>query len=125
MIICEASARIAAYSFTTFLCLINLSSVYPAFANPKEKEYDDAVVLLIDAPSGMLGVEVEDENTSVKKKMSFVANPTTVYVTNPANQIFDLSAVKPGDRVDLVVSIDKNGKEEVTDITDYNQFEKP
>ena len=106
------------------LSLVVLSFPQSISAAPEEKEYDDAIVLLIDASSGMLGVEIEDSGTQAKKKLSFYVNPANVYVTNPINQILEFSNVRPGDQVDLVVSMGKDGKEWVTDITDYNRFEK-
>ena len=89
----------------------------------KEKEYDDAVVCLVDASSGMLGVEIEDEKTHVKQKLSFSVDASEVYVTNTLNQNLELSNVKPGDHVDLTVSVSADGKEKVTEINDFNQFE--
>ena len=112
--------------FFLLICASFFSWWFPqgASAASKEKEYDDAIVLLVDASSGLLGVEMEDEQTHVKQKLSFPVNLKNVYVTNPTNQNLEFSNVTPGDKVDLVVSLGKDGKEEVTDITDYNQVEK-
>lgn len=91
---------------------------------PKEKEYDNAVILLVDTQAGLLGVEVEDEKTHTKQRLSFSVKVSDVFVTSPMNKSVEWPDVKIGDRVDLTVSTDKDGKETVTDILDYNAFQK-
>ena len=112
------------YIFLVLLSLVSPPLLCDASANSNVREYEDAIVLLVDAPSGMLGVEIEDPQKHTKRKLSFIVNPVTVYVTNQINQNLEFSNIKPGDRADLVVSTDKDGKEIVTDITDYDQFER-
>ena len=116
--------RILFYFVLVISTVIGLPLAQSEAADSKAKEYEDAVVLLIDVPSGMLGVEIEDELTHLKRKLSFLVNSKDVYVTNPMNQNLEFSNIRPGDRIDFIVSVNKDGKEEVTDITDYNQVEK-
>ena len=118
-------------SMKAFICfilvvssLVSLSLSQSISATSKGNEYEDASVILVDAPSGMLGVEIENVETHAKQKLSFIVNPAKVYVTNQINQNLEFSNIRPGDKVDLVVATGKDGKEEITDITDWNQVEK-
>src|SRR3989338_3036942 len=106
---------------------LQASAVSPNAALPverKEKEYDDAKVLLIDHQKGMLGIVVPDAKGGKEEKYSFQVDPKEVYVTNPMSQYLEFSDIAVGDRVDIYTSVDANGKETVIDIWDYDQVEK-
>ena len=108
----------------TVSSLVSLPLLQSVSAVSKEKEYEDTIVILVDVSSGMLGVEIEEEETHAKQKLSFIVNSAKVYVTNQINQNLEFSDIRPGDKVDLVVTTGDDGKEEVTDIIDFNQVKK-
>ena len=110
-------------AFFIFFLLI-FSSPLSAEDVKKEKEYDDAKVLLIDHQKGMLGIVVPDAKGGKEEKYSFQVDPKEVYVTNPMSQYLEFSDIAVGDRVDIYTSVDANGKETVIDIWDYDQVEK-
>ena len=92
-------------------------------APEEEKEYTDAVVLLIDHQSGLLGVSFTNEDTDKEEKVSFKVDPQAVDVTNALNAVLEFSNVKEGDRIDIIIAKDKAGKEIVTEIMDTNAVE--
>ena len=117
-------------SFFAVPCLYaeNLKSAQPpAAVNPtvseEEKEYTDAVVLLIDHQSGMLGVSIASDDTAKEEKVSFKVDPQTVDVTNVLNAVLEFSNIKEGDHIDIITAKDKAGKEIVTEIMDTNAVE--
>ena len=103
-----------------------LSPASPAI-QPKtlsdEKEYYDAVVVLIDPKAGMIGLSWTNEETQKEEKLSFKVDPDKVDVTNPLNQILEFPNIKEGDHVDLVTIKDQNGKEKLVEIMDFNAVE--
>ena len=99
----------------------------PAAVNPivseEEKEYTDAVVLLIDHKSGLLGVSLADEESGKEEKLSFKVDPQAVDVTNALNAILEFSNIKEGDHIDIITVKNKEGRETVTEIMDTNAVE--
>src|SRR3989338_6261050 len=85
-----------------------------------EKEYSDAVVLLIDPKSGMIGLSWLNEETQKEEKLSFQVDPESVDVSNALNQYFEFSNISIGDHVDIITVRDASGKETVVEIVDYN-----
>lgn len=103
-----------------------LSPASPAI-QPKtpsdEKEYYDAVVVLIDPKAGMIGLSWTNEETQKEEKLSFKVDPDKVDVTNPLNQYLEFSNISVGNHVDLVTIKDQNGKEKLVEIMDLNAAE--
>lgn len=93
-------------------------------AASSEKEYLDAVVLLIDPPTGMLGISMENETTRAQEKYSFKVDPQKTDITNPANDYLEFTDISIGDHMDIYTVVNANGKEEVVEIYDYNAVEK-
>lgn len=85
-----------------------------------EKEYLDAVVLLVDAKSGMIGLSWQEEGSLKEEKLSFKVDTDKVDVTNPQNQYLEFSNISVGDHMDVVTIKDQNGKETAVEILDYN-----
>lgn len=85
-----------------------------------EKEYSDAVVVLVDSKSGMIGLSWANEQTQKEEKISFKVDPDKVDVTNPLNQYLEFPNISVGDHIDLVTVKDSDGVERVVEIIDYN-----
>lgn len=94
-------------------------SLSPVLAG-KENDYDDAVVLLIDAKSGMIGLSWLNEATNKEEKISFKIDTDKVDVTNSMNQFLEFSNISVGDHVSITAFVGPDGKETVENIVDYN-----
>ena len=87
-----------------------------------EKEYYGAVLLLVDAPAGMIGVQWEDEGGK-KEKLAFHLDPDNVTITNYRNESFELSELKVGETIDILTVRDASGREMVDTISSYRSPE--
>ena len=99
------------------------ASPKPTIQSPgpsNEKEYSDAVVVLIDPKAGMIALSWANEQTQKEEKLSFKVDPDKVDVTNQLNQYLEFPNISVGDHVDLVTIKDQNGKEELVEIMDMN-----
>lgn len=110
--------------FLSFLFFASVLSAADAPAVKLEKDYFDAVVLLIEHKAGLLGIQYFDEATGAEEKHSFRVDPEDVYVADALNRPLEFTDVQIGDRVDVYSEIDASGKEAVIDIIDYSRFEK-
>ena len=99
-------------------------SIAAPIDQPKENEYYDAVVLLIDHEKGLLGVSILNEVTNKDEKLSFKVDPDTVYVSNSLNQYLEFADIQVGDHLDIYSVVGADGTEEVTDILDGSRFEE-
>lgn len=109
-----------------FFSLLFFASVSPAADAPApklEKDYFDAVVLLIEHKAGLLGIQYFNEASGSEEKHSFRVDPDDVYVADALNRPLEFTDVQVGDRVDIYSEIDASGKEAVIDIIDYSRFE--
>lgn len=86
------------------------------------REYENLVVLLIDAKTGMIGVEQTNDETQETRKLSFEVDPKVVYITNPLNQILELSDIAVGDQLLIYEERVASGKMMVTEILNYNRI---
>ncbi len=89
-------------------------------ASLDEKEYPDAVVLLIDPKSGMIGLSWLNEKTQKEEKLSFRVDMDKVDVSNSLNQYLEFSSISAADHVDVVTIKDQAGKETVVEIVDHS-----
>ena len=113
-------------SFQKVILAITLffSSTLLYFSDPAsstEREYLNAKVLLIDHMSGFIGVLLEGESDESRKKMTFRADPTQVYVTDLRGKPLDFTDVQVGDTVELYTHLDEDSHEVVLDIVNYNR----
>ena len=99
------------------------TSVVQPGAASNEKEYSDAVVVLIDPKTGMIALSWTNEETQKEEKLSFKVDLDQVDVTNPLNQYLEFSNISVGDHVDIVTIKPQDGKETVVEILDYNATE--
>ena len=85
-----------------------------------EKEYSDAVVVLIDPKAGMIGLSWINDETQEEEKLSFKVDPDKVDVSNALNEAIEFFDIAAGDHVNLVTIKDQSGKEELVEIMDLN-----
>lgn len=95
-----------------------------ASASPQEKEYDDAVLALVDAKEGWLGFTVTDDSGENERRLTLKTDPQKVDVTNRLNQVLEFSQLQPGDRVDFYTEPGPGGQETVTEIIAYDRYEE-